>query len=385
MLELYTPKERVVCMKITDYKTYIIGAGFRNLIFVKVFTDEGIYGVGEATIEWKTNATAGALEDIRPYVIGADPRRIEYIFSECFRQTYWHTDPCTLSAVAAVEMACVDITGKAYNVPAYQLFGGKLHDKLRIYKNGFSRAKDAKTFAADAKTAVDNGASALKWDCFGSSWITITHEALDRVIEYVSLVREAVGPKVDVIIEAHGRFNNNTALLIARELEPFKLKFIEEPVFADNVQDTIDFHKTSPVPTAAGERLFGKRVFRELISCRGTDYVQPDMVHCGGMNELRKIGIMAEAHNIQFAPHNPNGPIANAATMHICATLPNFEFLETIDGGPMRTEITNENRIIEDGYIVVPDAPGLGIDFYPEACAKYPPVSMAQGMFSGSF
>jgi len=372
-------------MKITDYKTYAIHAAYRNLIFVKVFTDEGVYGVGEATIEWKTNATLGAFEDIRPYVIGADPTRIEHMFHECFRQTYWHTDPCTLSAIAAIEMACVDITGKAYKLPAYQLFGGKFHDKLKVYMNGFSRARDAKQFAIDAKTAVDNGAKALKWDCFGRSWTTITHEAMDRVIEYVGSVRDAVGPKVELLIETHGRFNIHTALLVANELAPFKPKFMEEPVFTDIVQDTIEFHKRSPVPTAAGERLFGKTMFRELIDRNGVDYVQPDMVHCGGMNELKKISAMAEVHSIQVAPHNPNGPIANAATMHICATLPNFEFLETLTDGPYRTEVTNENRIIEDGYLTVSDAPGLGIDFDPEACEKYPAEPTPQIMFSGAF
>jgi len=372
-------------LKIIDYKTYAIGVGFRNLIFVKVFTDEGIYGVGEATIEWKTNATMGALEDIRPYVIGADPFRIEHLFSECFRQTYWHTDPCTLSAVAAIEMACVDITGKAYNMPAYQLFGGKVHNSLKVYMNGFSRAKNAQEFAADAEVAVKNGATALKWDCFGDSWITITTAAMNRLIEYTSAVRDAVGPETEIIIEAHGRFNVHNALLIARELAPFKPKFIEEPVFADIVQDTIEFHQLSPVPTAAGERLFGKRMFRELIDRNGVDYIQPDLVHCGGMNELKKIGSMAEVHGIQIAPHNPNGPIANAATMHVCATMPNFEFLETIGDAPYRNELTNEKRIIKDGYVVVSDAPGLGIDFDPDACVKYPPVLMSQRMFDGAF
>ena len=372
-------------MKIIDYKTYAINASYRNLVFVKVFTDEGIYGVGEATVEWKTNATMGAFEDIRPYIIGIDPTRIEYIFAECFRQTYWHTDPCTLSAIAAIEMACVDITGKAYKMPAYQLFGGKVHDKLKVYMNGWSSGKDPKDFAKDAKTAVKNGAKALKWDCFGKTWITITHEAMDRVVNSVGAVRDAVGPDIDLILEAHGRLNLHSALLVAKELEPFKLKFIEEPVFTDIVQDTIEFHKSSPVPTAAGERLFGKTMFRELIANYGTDYVQPDLMHCGGMNETKKIGAMAEVYGIQIAPHNPNGPIANAATMHICATMPNFEFLETLGDAPYRSELSTEKCVIEDGYITVSDEPGLGIDFDPEMFAKYPAADTPQLLFNGAF
>ncbi|MDR1589922.1 MAG: mandelate racemase/muconate lactonizing enzyme family protein [Oscillospiraceae bacterium] len=373
-------------MKIVDYKTYAVNASYRNLIFVKVFTDEGVYGVGEATIEWKTNATLGALEDIRPYVIGADPTRIEQMFFECFRQTYWHTDPCTLSAIAAIEMACVDITGKIYNVPAYQLFGGKVFDRVKIYVNGWSaRARTPDEFAVAAADAVQKGAKALKWDFFGKSWITITHEAMDRAVNSLAAVREAVGPNIDLLIEAHGRFNVHTALKIADELAPYKPMFMEEPVFTDVVQDTIEFHKCSPVPTAAGERLFGKTMFRELIDRNGADYVQPDLLHCGGMSELKKIGIMAEVHGIQIAPHNPNGPVATAAAMHVCATLPNFEFLEMMNDAPHRGEVSNERLTIEDGYLTAPETPGLGVDIDEEACKKYPAEVTPQILFSGAF
>ena len=372
-------------MKIVDFKTFAVNAKYRNLVFVKVFTDEGVYGVGEATVEWKTYATLGAFVDIRPYVIGMDPRRFENVFYECFRQSYWHTDPCTLSAIAAIEMACVDITGKLYNIPSYQLFGGKFHDKIRIYVNGWTgTAKTPDEFAAAAKIAVDGGARALKWDFFGKSWNVITHEAMDRAINSMAAVREAVGPKIDLLVETHGRFNVHTALKIARELAPYRPYFMEEPVFTDIVQDTIEFHKYSPVPTAAGERLFGKTMFRELINENGVDYVQPDLLHCGGMSELKKIGAMAEVHGIQVAPHNPNGPIGTAATMHVCATLPNFEFLEMMNDAPHRKEITNENLVIEDGYLVVPDTPGLGLDINEEACLRYPAQETPQMMFSGN-
>jgi galactonate dehydratase len=373
-------------VKIVDYKTYAVSASYRNYIFVKVFTDEGVYGVGEATVEWKTNATMGAFEDIRPYVIGADPTRIERMFLECFRQTYWHTDPCTLSAIAAIETACVDITGKLYNMPAYQLFGGKVNDRIKVYMNGWAAgAKTPEEFADAARAAVEGGAKALKWDYFGDSWITITHEAMDRAVNALGAIREAVGPNVDLLIEAHGRFNVHTALKVARELAPFKPFFMEEPVFTDIVQDTIEFHKHSPVPAAVGERLFGKTMFRELIDRNGVDYVQPDLLHSGGMSELKKIGAMAEVHSIQIAPHNPNGPIATAAAAHVCATLPNFESLEMIKDTPRRAVVTNEKLVIEDGYLLVSDAPGLGIDIDTEACERYPAKVKPQNMFSGGF
>jgi len=371
-------------MKIVDYKTYAVHAGYRNLIFVKVFTDEGIYGVGEATLEWKTNATLGAFEDLRPYVIGADPTRIEHMFYECYRQSYWHTDPCTLSAVAAIEMACVDITGKKYNIPAYQLFGGKMRDRIKVYWNGWwGRAKMPDEYAARAKRAVEKGAKALKWDFFGDSYMTITYEALDRAIRIMAAVREAVGPEIDLLIEAHGRFNLRTALTVANELAPYKPFFIEEPVIPEVAEDTIEMHKRSPVPIATGERLFGKAMFRELISRNGVDYVQPDLIHVGGMNELKKIGIMAEAHNIQVAPHNPSGPVATAAVIHVCATMPNFESLEMMNDAPYRGAISTEKLVLEDGYLVVPDTPGLGIDIVEDECAKYPMQVTPQNMFDG--
>lgn len=283
-------------------------------------------------------------------------------------------------------MACIDITGKYYGVPAYQFFGGKVHDRIKIYVNGWS--KDAKTpeeFAVNAKAAVDAGAKALKWDFFGKSHLNITHEAMDRAINTMAAVREAVGNNVDLLVEAHGRFNVHTALKVADALAPFKPFFMEEPVITDIVQDTIEMHKHSPVPVAAGERLFGKTMFRELISHNGADYVQPDLLHCGGMNELKKIGTMAEVYNIQIAPHNPNGPVATAATMHVCATLPNFEFLEMMNDAPFRKEISTENLEISDGYITVPDTPGLGIDIIPEECEKHPAQVTSQIIFSGAF
>jgi galactonate dehydratase len=373
-------------MKIIDYKTYAVNATYNDYIFTKVFTDEGIYGVGEATMEWKAHATLGAFEDLRPYVIGADPTKIELLFFEAFRQSYWHTDPCTLSAIAALEMACVDITGKKYGLPAHQLFGGKVRDKVKVYLNGWSgMSKTPEEFAAAAKKAVSNGAKALKWDFFGESHLNITHAAMDRAVKSMAAVRDAVGFDIDLLVEAHGRFNVHTALKVAEAMAPYKPFFIEEPTLPDIVEDTIAVHEKSPVPIAAGERLFGKTMFRELIDRNGVDYVQPDMVHCGGMNELKKIGIMAEVHNIQIAPHNPTGPIVTAAYIQICSTMPNFEFLEMMVGSPFRSEITTEKIAIEDGCVTVPDEPGLGIDFNEDIFEKYPPKFFPQMLFSGAF
>ena len=372
-------------MKIIDYKTYAVYAGYRNIIFVKVFTDEGVYGVGEATLEWKTNATLGAFEDLRPYIIGTDPTQYEKLFFECYKESYWRIDPCFISAISAIEMACVDITGKMYNMPAYQLFGGKVHNKIKVYMNGwFGGARTAEDYADCAKIAVDNGAKALKWDFFGSNYLTISSEDLKRSIGIMRAVRNAVGDDVELLIEGHGRFNVFTALKIAKEMAEFKPYFFEEPVIPDMIEDTIEVHEKSPIPIAAGERLLGKNMFRELLSRRGVDFAQPDVIHVGGMNELKKIAIMAEVQLIQFAPHNPGGPVATAATAQICATMPNFEFLEMNVDVPYRKDLSTEKRIIEDGYLLLTEEPGLGIDINIDEFEKYPMRETPQMMFRNS-
>ena len=371
-------------MKITNYKAYAVYANFRNWVFIRMETDEGIYGVGEATVEWKTNAVLGALEDLRPYVIGADPRRFEWHFFECFRELYWRIDPVTLSAIAGLELAMVDITGKYYNLPAYQFFGGKLRDNIRFYGNGWWKgAKTIEDFAQKAKSSVESGATGLKWDPFGKSYLTISNDELERVVNTVACVRETIGTKIDLMIEGHGRFNVHTAIRIAKALAPYSPYYFEEPVTPDVIEDTVEVHRKSPIPIATGERFLTKYMYRELLEKKGADYLQPDVIHVGGMTELKKIAGMAEAYNVQLAPHNPNGPVAAAANLHLCAVIPNCEVLELmIHDATWRTEISTEIYNIQDGYISIPDTPGLGIDLNIEAMEKYPQRFTPQNLFN---
>ena len=223
-------------MKVTDIKIFTVDCFRTNWVFVKVYTDEGIDGVGEATLEYKEKSLWGAVEHIKEYLVGQNPLDIEKHWHAIYRDAYWRGGPVLMSALSAVEMALWDILGKHLNVPVYQLLGGKVNDKVRIYVNGwFAGAKEPEEFGAKAKEAVKRGVTAMKWDPFGKNYLNISNAELDKALRNVAAVREAVGNEVDLLIEGHGRFNVPTGIKIAKELEQFKPMFFEEPVPPDNL------------------------------------------------------------------------------------------------------------------------------------------------------
>ncbi len=361
-------------MKVTDVKIFPVDCFRTNWVFIKVYTDEGIDGVGEATLEYKEKALFGAVEHIRDYLIGKNPLDIEKHYHDIYRDAYWRGGPVLMSALSAVECALWDIEGKFLGVPVYQLLGGKCNDRVRIYINGwFSGARTPEEFGAKAKEAVKRGVTAMKWDPFGKSYMNISHADLDRALQCVAAVRQAVGDGVDLLIEGHGRFNVPTGIKIAKELEPFKPMWFEEPVPPDNLEALKAVRDKSPVAISAGERLYSRRDYRPLFEMRAADYIQPDISHAGGVMELKKIASVAETYYIPFAPHNPSGPVANAATLQIAACCPNFEILEIMNSDvTWRKEVCNEKLSYADGYIQIPDAPGLGIEIDEEACLAHP-------------
>lgn len=361
-------------MKITDIKTFVVDCFRTNWVFVKVYTDEGISGVGEGTLEYKEKAFLGAVEHIKEAITGLDPHNIERITHDVYRDSYWRCGPVLMSALSAVEMALWDIKGKALGVPVYQLLGGKANDKVRIYVNGwFAGAKTPEEFGEKAKIAVERGVTAMKWDPFGKSYLEISNHDLDVALRCVDAVRQAVGPKVDLLIEGHGRFNVPTGIKIAKELEPFKPMWFEEPTPPDSLEALKAVRDKSPVPISAGERLYNLKQYRDLFEMRAADYIQPDISHAGGIMELKKIAAVADTYYIPFAPHNPSGPVANAATLQLAACTPNFSILEIMYSDvPWRADVTDEALTYKDGYIDVPDKPGLGIEIDEEACLPHP-------------
>ncbi|MBQ9973873.1 MAG: galactonate dehydratase [Oscillospiraceae bacterium] len=367
-------------MKITDIKVYIMDAYRTNWTFIKVETDEGLYGWGEASLGTQEMALKGCVEDLKRLIVGRSPMEIEKMRFEVYRDIYWKGGPVLMSAISGVEMAMWDIVGKYFNTPVYNLFGGKMRDRVKMYANGwFSGSKTPENFAAKAKQTVALGVRALKWDPFGKAHMTLTKEEMHTAVESVAAVREAVGDDIELLIECHGRFNPYTAIEISRELAPFKPMLMEEPCPPDNIDAIAKVKAKSLVPISAGERVYGIYAFDDLFSKDAVDIVQPDMFHTGGMMECKKVAAMAEAKHIPVSFHNPSGPISNAAILQLAAATPNFLIHEImINDGSFRKAITNEEVIFEDGCILINDKPGLGIDVNVEAveARPYHPINL---------
>lgn len=361
-------------MKITDIKTFNVFTYRTNFVFVKLETDEGISGIGEGTLEYKENALLGAIEDIKRVLIGQDPREVERISHELYRDSYWRVGPVLQSAVSAVNMAMWDIKAKAAEVPVYEMLGGKVRDGVRMYANAwFAGAKTADEFAAAAVKAKNMGVTALKWDPFGKAYMYMENSDFRRSLEIVEAVRGAVGNDVDLLIEGHGRFDIATGIKIANALKPFDPYFFEEPTPPDCLDALAQVHKRSPVPIAAGERLYSLTQMRDFLERGCADFVQPDISHCGGISAVKKMAALCEAHYVALAPHNPSGPVANAATLHIAASTPGFRILEIcFTDVSWRKELTNERVVFDKGNILIPTGVGLGLEINEENCLKYP-------------
>ncbi len=361
-------------MKVTGIQTFLCQAYRTNWVFVRVDTDGGFHGVGEATLEMREQTVAQACHELGRYLVGRDPHDIEAFWHDAYRDAYWRGGPVLMSALAGVEMALWDIKGKALGVPVWQLLGGRVRDRVPCYANGwFAPAVTPDEFAAKARAAVAQGFRGLKWDPFGSAYRDIGKRELRGALECIAAVVSAAGPEVDILIEGHGRFNVPTAVRIAHALEDFDITWFEEPIPPDNPEALAEIKRRVKVPIAGGERLYSRWDYRNYLRLGCADYIQPDVSHAGGIGEVRKIAAMAEAHHIPVCPHNPSGPVANAATLQLAACTPNFFLLETMSSDvPHRREVSNEAARLENGHMLIPDAPGLGIDIREGEIAKHP-------------
>jgi len=369
-------------MKITGLKTFVCNAYRTNWVFVKVLTDEaGLFGWGEATLEYKEATVVAACHDLERDLIGKDPRDIEALWHSSYRDAYWRGGPVLMSAISAVDIALWDILGKSLHVPVWRLLGGLTREKVPCYANGwFAGAEQPEEFGAKAAAAIESaGWKGLKWDPFGAAYRNLEPAAFRQAMRCVEEVGQAAAGRAEILIEGHGRFDLPTAKRIAHALEDYNVLWFEEPIIPDTIEAIADLRSSTSVPLSFGERLYGSWQFRSLLEARGADYVQPDVSHAGGITELRKIAAVAETHHIPLCPHNPSGPVANAATLQLAATLPGFYLLETMATDvPWRAEICNEDVRFEAGSMYISDRPGIGVDINEEALAKYPyqPISL---------
>jgi len=362
-------------MKIQSITTHIANTGpTRNWLFVKVMTDEGIHGWGEAGVEGKELTVAQAINDLERQLIGRDPFQIELLWQEMYRNAFWIGGPILNSAISGIEHALWDIKGKALGVPVWQLLGGKVHEKVRAYANGWFRGCNTpKQFAAAAVATVEQGFTALKWDPFGGAGLFITYDQEELAVAIVREVRNAVGPRVDLLIEVHGRLSPSNAIRVAHRLAEFRPFFYEEPVPPENIDALAMVTRAISIPVATGERLFTKWGFKDVLEKQAAAVIQPDICHDGGILETRKIAAMAQVYYIGLAPHNPNGPISTAASVQVDVCTPNFLIQEFVTSDePLRSKIQKESIQLVDGYFIAPDRPGLGIDIDETVFTHYP-------------
>jgi galactonate dehydratase len=364
-------------MKIVNLKTFVVGAPWRNLIFISLQTDEGISGCAEATSHNKTQALLGYLEEARErYVLGTDPFDTENLFSRMYRLDYSLCASVQATALSAIEIACWDIVGKALGQPIWRLLGGKCRESIPAYANGwYTVERDPKLFAERAREVIGKGYRALKFDPFGAGGLEISRPERRLAISLVEAVRDAVGPDVEIFIEAHGRMSPSTAVAMARELERFDPAWYEEPVPPEDIESLLFVKDHIGIPVAAGERYQTRYGFRDLVERRAADILQPDIIHAGGFLETKRIAAMAEPCFMTVAPHNSAGPGCTAASVHLAACTPNFKIQETFDdfAEPWLKEAVRGAPQVQNGCFELPQEPGLGIELDEEIIRAHPP------------
>jgi len=362
-------------MRITAIDTYIAGNPWKNWLFAKVSTDEGIHGIGEGTLNYFAKTVESAIHELRQLIIGMDPFQVEIISQRLIRDVYTEGAQIHMCAVAAIEIALWDIIGKATNQPIYNLWGGRCHEKLRAYANGWYRGpRTPESFAEKAKKVAGRGYTAMKFDPFGSAWRTLSRYDFDLSVDIIRAVRDAVGPSVDLLIEGHCRFNVPTAIAFSEAIHQFRPAWFEEPVPHTNVHAMVEVARRSPVPVATGESLSNKQQFADLLQYDAVNILQPEPLNLGGLFTARIVAGMADAHFGVIAPHSAQGPVCSAACVQLNASIPNFFIHEIFDefNEPWEKEIVTNHVEVVNGYIEVPERPGLGVDLNIEEIRKHP-------------
>ncbi|GAF13712.1 gluconate dehydratase [Bacillus sp. JCM 19046] len=351
-------------MKITSYELFQVPPRW---LFLKIETDEGVTGWGEPVIEGRAATVKTAVDELMNYLIGKDPLQIEDHWNVMYRSGFYRGGPILMSAISGIDQALWDIKGKHLGVPVHQLLGGKARESIKVYSwIGGDRPSDV---GAAAKAVVDQGFKAIKMNGTNELQYVDSYEKIDLVLENVSAIREAVGPYIGIGIDFHGRVHKPMAKILAKELEQFRPMFIEEPVLPENNEALREIANHTVIPIATGERMYSKWDFKKLLTDGYVDIIQPDLSHAGGITENKKILSMAEAFDVAAAPHCPLGPIALASCLQVDATCHNAFIQEQSLGihynqGSDLLDYLEDASVFKykDGYVDIPDKPGLGID-----------------------
>jgi len=378
-------------MKITDVK--LIYA--KHYLFVHVYTDEGIVGLGEAGNWGYLDATAACIRKFTPYLIGKDPFRAEDLTQNFYRSVYFRGS-VIMSAISAIDIALWDIKGKALGVPVYQLLGGKTREKVRVYASPMSKATDPESLVRSYRELKEQGFTAAK--IFVNGPIKSMNDGRDEFfsgrihdeVEKVRICREAVGDDFDFVLEAHRGMTVPEAITFAREVEKYRPMIFEDPITPDNIDAMAEVAQKTRIPIATGERYTNLREFGMLMERRAAQYIRPDVCAVGGISTAKKICAVAEAFDVQVIPHNPLGPVSTAACLQLCASIPNLGIQELpgfcLNGA--EDAMVKEPLRFENGCMLIPEAPGIGVELAENATELYPPnergSNAAKRAFDGS-
>ena len=359
-------------------QTTVVGAPWRELVFLELMTDEGLTGTSEVRIVNKTDTLLACIEELAPrYVIGSDPFDVERLAWNVQRAEYGRPGEVTQSALAAFDVACWDLMGQALGVPVWKLLGGRFRDRVPAYANGWYTSKrDPAAIARLARDVVKRGYRALKLDPFGAASAELAAPDRRRAVEIVAAVREAVGPDVQIMVEMHGRFTPAAAVAVATRLEAYDPEWIEEPVPPENAEALRRVRQATRLPIATGERAHTLSDIREFIEGGCVDVVQVDLTHFGGYLAMKCLAGWADTYYLLLAPHNVCGPVGTMANIHLAVATSNYKVLEHFNdfADPWVQDLVDHAPSVdrEDGCFGLPERPGLGLSLKHDVCALHP-------------
>jgi galactonate dehydratase len=370
-------KARSLNLKITDLKTFIVNRGGKNApnyVFVKIYTSQGLTGLGEGSVTSKELTVAAAIEEHKRYLVGRDAADIEMHWQAMYRWPRWRGGPILNSAISAVEIALWDILGQALGQPVWKLLGGKAREKVQMYVHagGSSPAQYAENYLK----AKEEG-----WTGAKGGFVTTDGDEIDPVksvregIANLKAVREAVGEDFKICIDLHGKATPVMAMEFCERAIPYRPYFVEEATQIEDLEELAQLRRQTRIPLATGERLFTKYGFAGICERRLVDYVQPDVIHCGGMAEMKKIATLAEAHRIELAPHNPQSEVSTLASLHVDFSTPNFAIQEIThrgNEGYWQDLFYGGGIRYEKGFALAPEGVGLGVDLDEKVASKQP-------------